>query len=219
MGDHKTVTAVCTLIVINATAYNDGPYCEGGTINLTGGPDGMASYSWEGPLEFSSSSRNATIPGATTGMAGAYNLTVTDANGCSDDASTDVVVNVLPTAEASNDGPECEGGDIQLNGGPDDMTSYSWEGPNEYGNSSQSPLLSSVTTADAGTYTLTVINGTCTSDPVSTVVVVDIKPTAEASNDGPECEGGDIQLNGGPDDMTSYSWEGPNEYGNSSQSP
>jgi PKD repeat protein len=82
-----------------ATASSNSPVDEGATIELYGGPDGMSSYSWSGPNGFSSPLQNPTIPNATTAMSGTYTLTVTDANGCQDDASTDVEVTTAPTVD------------------------------------------------------------------------------------------------------------------------
>ncbi|KAF5438155.1 PKD repeat-containing protein, partial [Candidatus Methanophagaceae archaeon] len=59
-----------------ATASNDGPYCEGDSISLTGGPGGMATYNWSGPDSYSSSSQSPTIPSATLAMNGTYTLNV-----------------------------------------------------------------------------------------------------------------------------------------------
>ncbi len=77
-----------------ATASNSGPYCEGDTIELFGGPPGMESYLWYGPGGFTSSEQNPVIPGATVAQSGTYTLVVVDTNGCSDTAYTDVSVRV-----------------------------------------------------------------------------------------------------------------------------
>ncbi|TET40931.1 MAG: PKD domain-containing protein, partial [Dehalococcoidia bacterium] len=72
-----------------ASADNNGPVCEGATLTLTGGPDGMDTYAWTGPNSFTSSEQSPTVStDATTAMAGEYTLTVTNSNGCSDEAST-----------------------------------------------------------------------------------------------------------------------------------
>jgi len=65
---------------------------EGGTIQLYGGPDGMASYSWTGPGGWTSTLQNPIIMGATAVMAGTYTLTVTNNNGCTDEANISVTV-------------------------------------------------------------------------------------------------------------------------------
>jgi len=209
-----------TVVVVNtpptATASNDGPVCPGEDVQLNGGPGGMASYSWSGPSSFNSTDQSPIVSPA---VAGTYTLTVTDANDCSDDADTVVVVNTPPTATASSNSPVCEGDTIVLTGGPGGMGNYSWTGPDGFSSNSQSPTIPSATTAMAGDYILTVIDGGCTSDPATTNVVVNTKPTATATNDGPVCQGEDVQLNGGPGGMASYSWSGPSGYGNTSQSP
>jgi len=202
-----------------ATASSNSPVCEGATIELYGGPDGMTSYSWTGPNGFNSSSQSPTIPNATTSNAGTYSLTVTDGGCTSDPANTVVVVGTKPTAIASSNSPVCEGATIVLYGGPDSMASYSWTGPNGFNSSSQSPTIPNTTTSNAGTYYLTVTDGGCTSDPANTTVVVGTKPTASASSNSPVSEGATIQLYGGPDGMTSYSWTGPGGWTSSLQNP
>ena len=89
-----TITQPAQLI---ATASSNSPVCQTATINLSGGPNGMASYSWTGPNGFVSSLQNPSIPNAAPAMAGAYNLTITDANGCTANASTNVTITPINT--------------------------------------------------------------------------------------------------------------------------
>ena len=72
-----------------ATASSNSPVCEGETIELMA--SGGLTYAWSGPF-FSSGSQNPTIPNANFDNAGLYTVTVTDANGCTDEAFTNVVV-------------------------------------------------------------------------------------------------------------------------------
>jgi PKD repeat protein len=194
-----------------ATASCNSPVCEGGTIELYGGPNSMTSYSWTGPGGWTSTSQNPTRTGATTAMVGTYTLTVTNSNGCTDDESTSVTVNAKPTATASCNSPVCEGGTIQLSGGPNGMSSYSWTGPNGFISSSQSPTILNPTTSNVGTYYLTVTNGGCTSDPASTVVAVDPKPLANAGADRQIISGNSVVIGGtatasGGTPLYTYSW-------------
>ncbi|HMS67231.1 MAG TPA: hypothetical protein PKD18_03805 [Saprospiraceae bacterium] len=69
--------------------------CVGQTINLTA--SGGTSYAWTGPGGYTSSVQNPSRTNATTGMAGTYTVTVTDANGCTNTANATVVVNTTPT--------------------------------------------------------------------------------------------------------------------------
>lgn len=79
-----------------AAASNNSPVCEGDTIELYGGPDGMANYSWVGPNGWTSNVQNPTRPDASLAMAGDYNLTITDANGHSDSDTINVAVSACP---------------------------------------------------------------------------------------------------------------------------
>jgi hypothetical protein len=85
-----------------ASASSNSPVEEGDTIMLTGGPDGMSSYSWTGPNGFSSFEQSPSIPNATVAMSGNYVLTITNSYGCQDDASVNVTVNPasIPTVTA-----------------------------------------------------------------------------------------------------------------------
>jgi hypothetical protein len=89
-----------------ATASSNSPVTQGATIQLTGGLDGMASYNWTGPGGWTSNLQNPTRSGATTAMDGTYTLTVTNSNGCSDNANTNVVVTV-PVTPAAGGGVGC----------------------------------------------------------------------------------------------------------------
>ena len=106
-----TLTAAVT---IGATAGNNGPVCEGTPLSLTGGPNGMDSYSWTGPDGFTSLQQNPTVSAtATPSMAGIYNLTVT-LGACSELTSTTVTVTpvntiVLISAPGTDDQTVCLG--------------------------------------------------------------------------------------------------------------
>ena len=169
--------AVCTVVVVwdlpVPTADYSGPVCEGESIQLFGGPDGMAEYRWSGPSDFASTDQNPTVSPA---VAGFYYLEVVDEHGCVSEgvAQTEVVVHVVPVAVADNDGPVCGGEVVQLSGEPVGMREYQWSGPGGFVSSEQNPEVTV-----AGEYFLTVISlEDCTSETVSTIVVV---------NDPPDC--------------------------------
>src|SRR5205823_3479549 len=72
---------------------------------------------------------------------------------------------------------------------------YSWTGPNGFTSSSQNPSIANVTTAAAGTYSVTITVNGCTSTAGTTTVVVNTIPaTPTASNDGPLCVGSTLNL-------------------------
>src|SRR5664280_2766089 len=168
-----------------ATASNNGPVCAGSALSLTGGPAAMTNYSWTGPNGFTSLLQNPSVSAnATLAMAGVYALTVTNASGCANTTTTTIVVNALPIATASNDGPVCSGSALSLTGGPAAMTPYAWTGPNGFTSSLQNPSVSdNAALAMAGIYTLTVTSaGGCISTATTTIAVNE-NPVAIAGTD------------------------------------
>lgn len=156
------------------TATSNTPFA-GNDLNLIGGPDGMASYSWTGPDGFTSTVQNPVIASVTDAAAGTYTLTVTNASGCSASATVVVTINTvnLPTAVANT---PCVGGDLNLVGGPSGMATYSWTGPNGFTSSVQNPTITGVTAAAAGTYTLTITNSGGGSASVTVDVIINPLP-------------------------------------------
>ncbi|HOK52072.1 MAG TPA: hypothetical protein PLF75_09295, partial [Bacteroidales bacterium] len=78
-----------------ASVSNNGPVCEGSTLQLFGSGSGTApiSYQWSGPLGYSNNTQNPIVSSsATTAMSGTYTLTVTDGNSCTNQATTNASV-------------------------------------------------------------------------------------------------------------------------------
>ena len=96
-----------------------------------------------------------------------------------------------PTASASNDGPACVGQNVQLTG-VTDATTFSWSGPNGFVSTDISPVLSNVGLADAGDYTLTADNGSCTFSSTTTVVVNEVAPAPTATGHSAICVNGAV---------------------------
>ncbi|WP_152541826.1 T9SS type B sorting domain-containing protein [Saccharicrinis fermentans] len=214
ISDEQTVTVTIHSLPV-PTAGNDGPVCEGETINLTGGPNGI-SYAWTGPNSFSSTVQNPVVNNITLADAGTYTLTVTDGNSCEASVTTDVVVNTNPTITASSNSPVCEGSNISLtsaaSGGSGSYSSYSWTGPNSYTASSQNAIITGATSLQAGDYFVTVTddNG-CSSDATTfTSVIVNERPTVSVSYNAPVCNGTNLVLtasaSGGSGSYASYIW-------------
>ncbi|KPM47516.1 beta strand repeat-containing protein [Jiulongibacter sediminis] len=94
---------------------------------------------------------------------------------CSANSSAEVdIVSIPLNVTASNGGPYLEGETVQLTGtgGP----TYNWSGPNGFSSSLQNPVVANATTADAGTYTLTVVNGACTATATTIVSIQNATP-------------------------------------------
>jgi hypothetical protein len=96
----NSVPATVTVIIVNATASNTGPYTEGSNITLTA--TGGTAYSWAGPNSFTSTANPATIMNSTTSMSGIYTVTVTQSS-CTATATTSVTVNVVGVCNVTYD--------------------------------------------------------------------------------------------------------------------
>ncbi len=108
------------------TASNDGPACEGETVHFTGSStSGIAEYQWFGPGGTLGSNQNFTLSSAQLSDAGEYMVTVTDVNGCTNEAETTLEVYQNPTVTITPENPViCNNTPVTLtaNGG----VSYVW---------------------------------------------------------------------------------------------
>ena len=196
-----------TLSSTSASAASNSPLALGQDLHLKGGPEVTGySFSWSDPKGFTFSTMDVTIPNITASAAGWYKLTVTDQSGCSSTDSTQVKINM---ATADYQRPVCIGGTLYLSGGPDNMAAYSWFGPDGFASTEQNPAINNVTVYKTGVYTLTVTdkNGLSSSDTVS--VSFKPLPIPIADTNSPVCPGGTLNLNAGPNGMTSYVWTDP----------
>ena len=207
-----------------ASPVNDGPICFGGTVNLTAnGSGGTTNYLWIGSNLSSTTLANTS---ATPGSATTYSLAVTDGttnSGCSSSYTTDVIVNTFGIV-AGNDGPACVGGVVDLTATSTGIVSpinYNWSGPSGYTSSVSNPVLSGVTTAATGIYTLHATAGSgCSATSTTSVVIRTLGVTA--SNSSPVCVGANVNLHStltGTASPVSYSWSGPSSYTSISASP
>jgi len=108
------------------------------------------------------------------------------------------------TATATNTGAYCAGAAIALTGGGGNASStYAWTGPNGFTSNIQNPTIPTSTTANAGTYNLTVTSIGCVAT-ASTTVVVNPLPAVNAGIDQTVCLGSSVTLSGSG--ATTYSW-------------
>jgi len=117
-----------------------------------------------------------------------YNITPIT-NGCAGTPfKYTVAVNPPITVPVANsNSPVCVGSIIHLRTNPIPKATYLWTGPNGYSSALQSPDIDNVTAANSGTYTLVVTVNGCSTLPVTTEVVVDEPPTADAGPDQVVC--------------------------------
>lgn len=131
-----------------------------------------------------------TIPAGVTVIGAQFTLVSDNAGYC--DPVGIMMLGTAPVTnpEASNDGPVCPGGAINLavtNAGNDAV--FSWSGPGGFTSSVQNPVISAITVSQAGVYSCDVtdtVTGQTTT--VTTTVVLNPEPAGTFDLD-PGCEG------------------------------
>ncbi|HQP05176.1 MAG TPA: M6 family metalloprotease domain-containing protein, partial [Bacteroidales bacterium] len=92
------------------SATNNSPICAGSTLTFNATGSGGTSYSWSGPVSFSSSLEDPQRTNALTTHSGAYTVVLSNTTtGCSASATTTATVNANPTVSATNNSPICAG--------------------------------------------------------------------------------------------------------------
>lgn len=210
------ISSGTTAVTVNAlpvpAANNTGPYCLGNTIQLSTGA--FTSYTWTGPSSFNSNIQNATQSNAQTVNSGIYTVAVTDGNGCTNTATTNVVVNPSPVPNAGSNSPVCLNFSLNLTSNPGGGT-YAWSGPNSFTSNQQNPTIPNATAVNAGVYTLTVTTLGCSA--VGSVTVTVTTPTVAAANAGPFCAGTTMSLSSTA--ASTFTWSGPAGFSSSFQNP
>jgi gliding motility-associated-like protein len=202
------ITATFTITDVDCNGASTGEIAvlpQGGTTPY--------SFSWTGPNGYTSTSQD--ISGL---EAGAYDLTITDAQGCIREFNNNVVdENSAITATFIVTNLTCNGAgdgevDVTVNGGTPPYT-YSWSGDNGYTNTTNADI----TGLDAANYTLTVMDalGCIQSFPAQAVTEpAPLAATFSATN--VNCFGyndGTINVTvSGGTPTYDYQWTGPNGF-------
>ena len=191
----------------NATVSAGGPtsFCSGGSVVLSAPTGTGFSYVWKRD--------GTTISGATSNAytattAGSYSVTVTS-NGCSSTSGNTLVTvggGTSATLQAGGSTSLCGGGSVQLNANIGSGLSYTWR---LNGNVINGATSSSYMANAAGSYTVTVTGGGCTSTSNAVAVSVGAAPTATVSAGGSTsfCSGGSVLLSANTGSGLSYVWK------------
>ena len=171
---NDTVTVLVKPMPAIPSVNNNGPLCDGDTLQLfaQSSTPGV-SYSWTGPA-YSSSQQNPVILNASTLHTGSYLVTAT-LNGCTTaPIATYAVVNLIPaTPSASSNSPVCAGGVLNLlSSSATAGVNYIWSGPNNFTSNQQNPVISPAPVNGSGNYTVVAELNGCTSSGSGTTNVV-----------------------------------------------
>jgi large repetitive protein len=164
--------------VATVTASGPTTFCEGGSVTLTA--PASASYLW---------SNGATTQSTTVSASGSYEVTVTNAGGCSaTSAPTTVTVNPAPATSIMPSGPTtfCAGGNVTLMA--NSASSYLW---------SNGATTQSITVDGSGSYSVTITDANgCSATSAPTTVTVNPTPAATITASEPTtfCQGGSVTL-------------------------
>lgn len=197
----SNVVAITVNKLPSISAANRGN-CSGDTLFLSAN-DGV-SFSWTGPMNFTSNSQFPFIADAVLGNSGTYYVKVVSAKGCINIDSTTADISIKPVVNAGNDTAICEGKTVQLNSTGTNIISYQWSPAAGLSNATISnPIaLPKQTTL----FIVTVANDKCQSSD-SVTVTVNKSPTADAGPDKTIINGQSVTLNGaaGGSNIT-YTW-------------
>jgi gliding motility-associated-like protein len=197
---------------------NNAAVCAGGstsatlTATATGG-DEPYNFVW---------SNAQTGNSITVNTGNTYSVSVTDARNCLPATNSVVVATTpLPTAPTlSSNSPLCEGTDLQLFASSVAGAIYSWTGPAGFTSNQQNPVINNVASANAGTYSVTITVGQCSSLPATIGVVVKAIPASPTvGSNSPVCQAGTLSLTASNIPSATYNWTGPNGFTSSAQNP
>lgn len=239
--------ALCLMVVVNSckkkkeeeaakictppsppTAKNNGPVGYGENLDLTADYISGGSYFWRGPNGFTSTSQNPSLVFG-KGKEGDYSVTVTVDN-CTSEAYHTYVTNCEIVAASDSAGVPTNsftGGtkvDLTASSILDYKSSvvnanYSWTGPNGFVSAVQNPVISAITPAATGTYSVTATTASGHKSQEATVTIY-IKPVAPTASNNSPAVGAQLDLKAQTiAGATQYDWTGPNGFTSNVQNP
>ncbi|HQW12505.1 MAG TPA: lamin tail domain-containing protein [Saprospiraceae bacterium] len=210
-----TVTVMVNFAPPPIASATPNPVCTGGTVQLSA--IGTGTFSWAGPLGYTSNLQNPSISNISLAQEGNYIVTLQTTAGCLSKDTVYVDVNQAPGINVgATPNPICVGNNLTLSasGG----IAYKWTGPLGFTSNNQNPVRHISSVAMGGTYSVTVTtSGGCTaSGTVFVNVLPEVNGTAWAEAEE-ICLGSALKLHatGGG----TYAWSGPNNFSSTVQNP
>ncbi|MGM0649866.1 MAG: hypothetical protein ACQES1_05085, partial [Bacteroidota bacterium] len=165
----------------DAIAGSNSPICEGEDLSLTESGGDAELWEWSGPDGYFSIENNPDITAAAISADGTYTVTVTDANGCTNEDDVDVDVYEIPDPTITPPGDLCS------DDTPVDLTAATpggtWSGDG-ITNASAGTFDPSQASIGNNTITYTAGTGNCTdSDSIDILVIETPSPTISDPGD------------------------------------
>ncbi|MFL5751775.1 MAG: gliding motility-associated C-terminal domain-containing protein, partial [Bacteroidia bacterium] len=164
-GPRTAITVTVNALPVAPSATSPVSYCQNdAAVPLSATPAGGNTLNWWGTSS-SGGVSSGTAPTPSTASAGSTIYYVSQTNGSCDGPRTPITVNVnsIPaTPIPTSNSPVCTGQTINLFANVAGVT-YAWSGPGAFSSTIQDPTITNAGAAEAGTYSLTVNDGNCTS--------------------------------------------------------
>jgi len=191
----NTDTVVVSLFSLPiANAGTDDTICAGDSVQLSG--LGGGNYNWLPVTGLNNP--NIQNPNASPIITTAYELTVTDGNGCTDKDSVTLTVNNLPIIDAGNDTTICIGSSITIGGSPTGPSGsiFGWSPADSLNNTTIANPIANPSVTTTYTIVVTDTNGCTNTDSIT--ITVNNLPFVDAGNDTSICGGQSVTIGGNP---------------------
>ena len=200
-GQSVTVSAAPAASI---TAGGPTTFCAGGTVVLSANTGTGLTYQWR---RDGASITGATGSSFTATAAGSYTVTVTSGGCSTTSAAVAVAVNSAPAATITAGGSTgfCSGGSVALNANTGTGLTYQWF---RNGSAISGATGVSYTASTAGSYTVRVTSGGCSTTSAAVNVTVGTAPAASITAGGPTtfCSGGSVSLAANTGTGLTYQW-------------
>ncbi len=179
-------------------------FCTGGSVVLSAATGTGYTYQWR---KNGTSISGATSSSYTATASGSYTVVVTSGGCSSTSPATTVTVSAAPSATISAGGATtfCNGGSVTLSANTGTGLTHLWR---KNGINISGATTSSYTATTAGSYTVVVTSGGCSTTSAATSVTVNAAPTASVTASGATsfCTGGNVLLTAATGTGYTYQW-------------
>ena len=179
-----SATSSATTVTVNAgptatlTAAGSTGFCTGGSVVLNATTGTGYTYVWK---RNSTTISGATSSSYTATLAGSYTVTVSSGGCTATSSAQTVTVSAAPTATMSAGGTTtfCSGGSVTLSANTGTGYTYVWK---KNGTTISGATSSNYASTEAGSYTVVVSNGGCSTTSSAMTVTVNAGPAATCSS-------------------------------------